>query len=185
VPYATGPSPRNQGRPPAPPRPPWPDGSVIQAGAPAGQAPSQGPTCSCHGLHGKRSRPPGHHLFGREVRSGFGVLRGHDLGGGMAGGGACRDLVHSGLRRLPDHCATRGWAGVFRHAGRVASRRAGQAQPPGASFHPRTIWGMRPAGGVLRLRWLVTRPSMMVMPTPGRLPSCTDSRIVLPGACCA
>ena len=45
--------------------------------------------------------------------------------------------------------------------------------------------GMRSAGGVLRERWLVTRPSMMVMPTPGKLPSWMDSRMFLPGACCA
>src|SRR6185437_12498028 len=41
------------------------------------------------------------------------------------------------------------------------------------------------AGGVLRLRWVRTMPSMMVMLTPGRSPSCTLSRMFLPGECCA
>lgn len=34
-----------------------------------------------------------------------------------------------------------------------------------------TISGTLPAGGVLRLRWVRTMPSMMVMPMPGRSPS--------------
>ncbi len=41
------------------------------------------------------------------------------------------------------------------------------------------------SGGVLRLRWVRTMPSMMVMPIPGRSPSWTLSRMFLPAECCA
>jgi len=41
------------------------------------------------------------------------------------------------------------------------------------------------AGGVFRLRVERISPSITVMPTPGRLPSRTESRMSLPGACCA
>ena len=39
------------------------------------------------------------------------------------------------------------------------------------------ISGTLLAGGVLRLRWVRTMPSMMDMPTPGRTPSCTLSKM--------
>ena len=55
----------------------------------------------------------------------------------------------------------------------------------GKPLYTETIPGSRCAGGVLRLRPVRTTPSMTVMPTPGRLPSSIDSRIVFPGACCA
>ena len=48
---------------------------------------------------------------------------------------------------------------------------------------PLMISGTFPAGGVLRLRWVRMMPSMMVMPMPGRSPSCTLSRMLLPGEC--
>ncbi|MGY2844511.1 hypothetical protein ACVWZM_001264 [Bradyrhizobium sp. USDA 4501] len=46
--------------------------------------------------------------------------------------------------------------------------------PPRNGFgarHFATTSGTLPAGGVLRLRWVRTMPSMMVMPMPGRSPS--------------
>ena len=45
--------------------------------------------------------------------------------------------------------------------------------------------GNRCAGGVLRDRIDRTTPSITVIPTPGRLPSSTDSSMSLPGACWA
>ena len=45
--------------------------------------------------------------------------------------------------------------------------------------------GRRWAGGVLRLRSLRITPSMIVIPTPGKLPWATESSMVLPGECCA
>ena len=48
-----------------------------------------------------------------------------------------------------------------------------------------TISGTLVAGGVLRLRWVRTMPSMMVMPMPGRSPSATLCKMSLPAECCA
>ena len=49
--------------------------------------------------------------------------------------------------------------------------------------HSAPTVGAFSAGGVLRLRCERTMPSMTVMPTPGRSPSCTLSRSVLPAEC--
>ena len=51
--------------------------------------------------------------------------------------------------------------------------------------HLATTSGTLPAGGVLRLRWVRTMPSMMVMPMPGKSPSWTLCSRFLPGECCA
>ncbi len=57
--------------------------------------------------------------------------------------------------------------------------------PDQAATLPLTSSGIRIAGGVLRLLSERTLPSITVMPTPGRLPSCTESSMSLPGACWA
>ena len=48
-----------------------------------------------------------------------------------------------------------------------------------------TTIGTSVAGGVLRLRWQRTMPSITTMPTPGISPSATLSSSDLPAVCCA
>src|SRR6516162_3417148 len=106
----------------------------------------------------------------------------------QANAGAARYKGARGVDRAPQQAAliTR----MFRPATFffAEARRVGRAKRsmPTLDFPQRpTISGTFVAGGVLRLRWVRTMPSMMVMPTPGRSPSRTLSSSVLPAECCA